>query len=123
MLLVSPSDLKQLQAINNANMPETAVIQTGTETGDGSGGTSTTWADTATTVCRISPLSRGMLERVQAMGLEVAEALQLAFPADTAITESQRVKVGTRFFYVGAVLGPISYGSEVTVIGVERSNP
>jgi hypothetical protein len=30
------------------------------------------------------------------------------------------VVVGDRTFHVAAVLGPISYGSEVTVIGIER---
>ena len=76
-----------------------------------------------TTVGRISPLSRGQVERVTALGTEAIEAFALAFPTGTTISESQRVVVGSRTFHVAAVLGPISYGSEVTVIGIERSNP
>jgi head-tail adaptor len=120
--LIPDKTVTRLQRINTANMPETAIIQTGAETGDGSGGTVTVWSDTTTTVCRISPLSRGMVERITALGPEAIESFRLAFPAGTEINEAQRVVVGDRTFYVAAVLGPISQGSEVTVIGIERSN-
>jgi SPP1 family predicted phage head-tail adaptor len=120
MKLIPSGVLSQLQAINSANMPEVAVIQTGTETSDGSGGTAIVWADTATTKCRISPMSTGMVERISALGVEAIESFRLAFPTGTEISEAQRVVVGDRTFHVAAVLGPISYGSEVTVIGIER---
>jgi head-tail adaptor len=122
MKLIPPSVLSTLQAINRANMPETAVIQTGTETGDGSGGTAIVWSDTTTTVCRISPMTRGQAERVTAFGTEAIEAFALAFPTGTEIDEGQRVVVGDRIFHVAGVMGPHSYGSEVTVIGFERGN-
>lgn len=119
--LLPASILAQLRRVETDNRPETGDIQSGTEASDGSGGTTVTWATTTADVpLRISPASRGMTERIQAMGYDPTEVLIVSLPLGTDVSEPDRIIVGDRTVEVIGVLGDYSYEGTLSVVVVER---
>lgn len=88
-------------ALANA-LPDTATIRRHTTASDGGGGTTQTWADLATTACRISPVGGG---EGATDGDRIAdESTHIAtLPAETDVTESDRLIVAGRTYEVTLV--------------------
>lgn len=122
MELISPSIARQISVgLENHNMRESGEILSSTETPDGSGGTTTTWGTTTSNVpVRVSPVSRGMTEQIQAMGYSPMEVLILELPLGTVISEANRFSIGARLFEVIGVLGDYTYDAVLQVVVVER---
>jgi head-tail adaptor len=97
-----------LRSLSNQFLPDTAVIQraTITHTGDG---TSTTWATSSTTTCRVSPLASSAMEGVAASAAIQANAQwTIWLPALTDVEVTDRIVVNGRTFEVARV-GERSY--------------
>lgn len=91
-------------------MPDEAIILTATDTSDGQGGNTQGWTAAGTVPCRLSP-------RVTQMGQEpgfgdrqaaVADWI-VTLPAETALTEEQRLQVDTTVYDVTRVRAPRSW--------------
>lgn len=95
---LSEADISRMRTVAETALPGTAVIQTESFTDDGGGGGTVAWTAAGTVSCRIAPLSgseREIADRVA----EDATAM-LTLPAETAITESDRVITGGETFNV-----------------------
>ena len=112
--------LEYLRSIQNAYLPDSCVIQRGTETSTGDG-TSVVWADLATVACRVSPLASGANEML-AGGAAIAAVNQwtIWLPALTDVTVKDRIVYSGRTFELSRV-GARSYETVREVIAREIS--
>jgi hypothetical protein len=90
-------------------MPGTAVIWRPTESSDGQGGITLTYAAVGTTDCRLSPASMGR-EQVIAEKLTAIAPWMITLTQGTTVVESDRIIIsGAGTFEVAAVLSARSY--------------
>ena len=85
----------------------TAIIQTSAFSSDGGGGGTTTWTASGTVSCRVAPAaSAGEDERV--LGGRVQPDTQYVFtlPAETSVTEDDRIVYDSRNFTVTMLREP-----------------
>ena len=103
---LSSYELTAMRAAIEDLLPDTCIILTATNTPDGGGNVDITWGTTTTSVkCRIDPIRA--IEQMGGAAIQPYTRFQLTVPYDTALTSSQRVKIGT-----------ISYN----IIGLQASN-
>lgn len=88
----------------------TAIVQTATFNSDGGGGGTTVWAPAGTFDCRVSPVaSSGEDEDVQGGRIQPDTQYIFTLPAETSITEDDRIAYGGRTFTVTMLREPITW--------------
>lgn len=78
------------------------ILQAPNETADGAGGWTLTWTDVATVWAAIEPLKGA--ERLKAQRLEASVTHKVTIRHRDGVTAKQRLKFGTRFFNIRAVI-------------------
>jgi head-tail adaptor len=107
MGLLTAADIASMRGTVNTSLPDTAIIQAGTISGDSGGGGTTTWNAAGTVACRLSPLTG--TERDVADHLAEDAKWLITVPAATAVTTDSRVLVGSATFEVLALRAPRSW--------------
>jgi len=100
--------------------PDTAVIISPTQTSDGSGGYTETWAVTGTYSCRVTVLSRslGVSENVIAEKLRGRMGYEFFFPSTAVVSVRDRIVMNAQQYNIIAFLTPYSYAPEIRVLVV-----
>ncbi len=109
MSLISSRDLAAMRAQATASFAGTAVLERKTETPDGQGGHTTSWAPYGTVACQINPVKRtGTGENITAEQLRAESQRYGVFPALTDITPADRVLFTGAYYEVASVDEPRS---------------
>ena len=93
--------LTHMRAVLNQLLPDTGYILTLAYTNDGYGGVVEAWGTAGTITCRVDPL-RGF-EMLAGGAIQPFHGYKLTAPYDTALTEAQRVQVGSETYAVKSV--------------------
>ena len=93
--LLTADEIANMRAeVGNVALPDVCNILTLTQTADGQGGFTDTWGTTTIGVaCRLNKIT--VRELVSGAALQPFSRWILTLPYDTAITEQNRVEVGT----------------------------
>lgn len=93
--------MSKCSCISVADLRHRIVIQTLTETADGAGGFTSSWADTVSIWAKITPTSA--YERAQAMQLEATVTHKILIRYRSDIVPKQRIKFGSRYFGITGI--------------------
>lgn len=107
--MISASVLTALRTTVEASLPDSCTIRRNTQTSDGAGGMTDSWANLATVACRVSPSGRAPEERVIAERIGSVGLWTVTLPALTEVTAKDRLLIGARQLEVIAVLAPRSW--------------
>jgi HK97 gp10 family phage protein/SPP1 family predicted phage head-tail adaptor len=107
MSLLSAADLTSMRGVLNDSLPDSAVIQSRTYTSDSGGGGTATWTAGGTVACRIAPVSGD--ERAIGGRLSPDAKWIVTLPANTSVSEDQRLVISGTTYEVEAVRGPRSF--------------
>jgi SPP1 family predicted phage head-tail adaptor len=94
------------------------TIQTLTQTADGEGGFTDTWADTQTVWAAIYPMSAAQMTDYNTVGVDANITIKIR--GKIAVGEKQRIKFGTRIFEIKTVEDAQERGFVKYVICKER---
>lgn len=102
--MLSASDIAAMRATIEAALPDTCTIQRATETSDGAGGRTKTWATLASGVkCRLAPDTYRAEEREVAARLTAVTAWVITLPVGQDVAEKDRIVVGSSTYEVAGV--------------------
>lgn len=115
--MLTASDLAEMRTLQESALPEVGTVQRYTQSSDGAGGYTQSWAAIGTINCRIGPLS-GPSERALADASAVERGLIVTAPSGTTVEWKDRVIIGTRTF---EVVSPVvrSYETALRLISTE----
>lgn len=99
---ITAADLACVRSTLEDTLTESATIRRLTDTADGAGGQSRTYADVATVPARIAPVTGR--EAITGARLTSINQYKITMPAGTDIQESDRVVIGAHTFEAVAVL-------------------
>jgi SPP1 family predicted phage head-tail adaptor len=102
--LLTSDELDDMKDTQDSNLPETVYIQTLTETATATSGRSQAWNTTTTTTGRIATLGNSGEEREIASRLGSVQGYVVTLPADTAVTNQNRLQINGRQFEIKATL-------------------
>ncbi len=102
--LLTADELDDMKDTQDSNLPETVYIQTLTETATATSGRSQAWNTTTTTTGRIAPLGNSGEERELASRLGSVQGYVVTLPADTVVTNQNRLQISGRQFDIKATL-------------------
>jgi len=102
--LLTSDELDDMKDTQDSNLPETVYIQTLTETATTTSGRSQAWNTTTTTTGRIATLGNSGEEREIASRLGSVQGYVVTLPADTAVTNQNRLQINGRQFDIKATL-------------------
>lgn len=111
--------MTKCKCISVADLRHRITIQTLTETADGSGGFSSSWADTVSIWAGITPASG--YERAQGMQLEAVITHKIIMRYRTDVTAKQRIKYGTRYFAITSVINLDEANRYLQIMAAESS--
>lgn len=117
--MITAAELTAMRAVHAASLPDSAQIQARTDTPDGGGGRTTTWATIATVACRIDPDAGGSREDQLAGRIATERGVVFHFPAGTVVTPKHRCIVGGRTYQLHTVQSPRSWELTVRATGAE----
>lgn len=105
--MLTEPELDAMRATAAQALPGTAVIYSQGFVDDGGGGGSHSWSAAGTVSCRIAPVSGNEREIAD----RIAEDAQfvVTLPAETSISQTQRIVTGGGTFNVLAVRAPRGY--------------
>lgn len=107
--MLSADELEAMRETLVDSLPDLCTIKALSTARDDQGGTTKTWANTATNVpCRLAPADTQPQEGPIAERLGLSLAWMLTLPAEQVITPANRVAIGSRTFEVVAPLAPRS---------------
>jgi head-tail adaptor len=109
--LLSIASLARCRTVFAKSLAEACTISRNTRVSDGAGGWKDGWATVETTTCNVAPTGNQPQERAIADRLGSVVSYTIALPAETAISASDRVVVGSRTF---EVVGVIARTNELT---------
>ena len=92
-------------------------IQTNTPTDDTFGEPIASWATDATVWASIEPLAGRELLRAQEIASEVTTRIRVRYTTDA--TPAKRIKWGTRYYEIAAVIDPSERHAEMELLCVE----
>lgn len=101
------------------SLPDTCVVSHPTHVSDGFGGQTTTWTDSASIPCRISPNGQAANEDTIGDRLRSAAPWIITLPAFTTVLHEDRIKSGGRTFEVVQVNTDRSFEIDIRVACVE----
>ncbi len=92
-MLLDDADLALFRAVAEQALPDIATIERRTETSDGGGGTTTSWATLAVDVpCRLSPVAGGEIGLIGSRISDEATSV-VTMAADRDVVESDRLVI------------------------------
>ena len=101
-------------------MKHRLTIQNPVQTGDGQGGFTETFPDSATVHASIEPVKG--YERFQAMQMQTPVTHKIVMRYRTDVTTASRLKFGTRVFWVKEALNVGEESRFLEIRAVERAN-
>lgn len=107
--MISDADLADMRATLAASLPDMGTIQRVQSVSDDMGGHTDTWAAAGTVACRVSPYPLRPDEREVAGRVLGLDTWVVTMPAETVISERDRVATGGRSFEVVSVMAPRSW--------------
>ncbi len=114
--LVNTRALKSLRGLQEAAMPDTGRILRRTLADDGEGGKKATYADGATTLYRLAPVSAGR-DRLKAGRVAAEQEWYLTVPFETGLLDTDRFRAADgRVFEVVSSASTGSYATAQRVI-------
>lgn len=117
--MLSNAELAALRNVQATTMRDVAIVKRATQTADGMGGFTETWATAYTTVCRIAPAGSKDVQLL-AGRLNEKSAWRITVPQSTDVTEADRIEVGARSFEILQVLDMRTYETARVCLCVER---
>jgi SPP1 family predicted phage head-tail adaptor len=103
--------------MNSGDLRHQITLQSKTETSDGMGGITETWADQLTTWAQIDPpKSREFFGNGQ-MQTEIVTRIRIRYRPN--ISHEWRVKFGTRYFEITSIVNPDECNQELIIMGRE----
>lgn len=104
-------------ALAAGRLNKRVTLQTLSTTGDGGGGSVETWADTATVWASVEPLRGSERFEAQQTASRLSHKVTIRH---RAVTPQQRVKFGTRYFKIEAVINPKERGELLELLCEEE---
>lgn len=93
------------------------IVQTLTETADGFGGFTRSWADTITVAAMIKPLNG--FERAQGRQLEAAASHKITIRYRTGLSTKQRISYGGRYFDIASIINLDEANKYIEIMALE----
>ena len=103
---VTAADLAWMQSSVTGLRPTPCTISRYTSVADGWGGTTETWANLATTTCRVMASTQTVVEQVEEARPVNNVRWTIAFAAGTDVTKRDRIIAQGITYEVTAVMGP-----------------
>ncbi len=106
--MLTDADLTGMRSAVEDSLPGTAVIQTRTFVTDSGGGGTTTWANSGTVACRLSPRRPSSFGTERDVGLRITEVATflLTVPQSTTVDTNARVVTQGNTYEVLAMQEP-----------------
>jgi head-tail adaptor len=104
-LTLTDAEIERMQAVGDAHLAGTAVIQRPTAVSDAGGGGSVTWANVGTVTARFAPLSSSG-ESIDGERMEPETDAIITIPAGTTIRAEDRIVSESRTYAVTHVRTP-----------------
>lgn len=118
MSLLNLDELKQLQALQEEAMPDTARVQRKTSSDDGAGGTRKTPSDVGSFPCQIAPVGNNPQGQIIAARLSGKMPYIVKFPAGSDVKPGDEITVkGQKLTVIEPLQG--SYETALRVVCVE----
>ena len=93
------------------------TVQTATRTADGLGGFTEVWANTFKAWAAIWPVSAVEQVRNQSISTEISHRIRMRYRS--GVTTAQRIKFGSRYFNIAAVINPNEKDEMLDIIAKE----
>lgn len=98
-----------MRADLNQSLPDAGTIQRVTQVSDDMGGHTDTWAAAGTVACRVSPYPLRPGEEVVGGRVLGLDTWVVTLPAETTVSERDRIATGGRSFEIVSVMAPRSW--------------
>lgn len=111
-MTLTAGELTQMRTVLGTTLPSSAIVQRVTLASDGQGGGEPTWSNAGTVDCRLSPLPEAAgsdREVDQAARVAALRARIVTLPANTDVTQADRLSIGGTIFQITGVRAPRDY--------------
>lgn len=111
--------MSKCKCVNVADFRHRVTLQTLTETADGSGGFTSSWADTVSVWASITPASG--YERAQGQQLEAIITHKMMMRYMAGLNTKQRIKFGDRYFSITSIINLDEANRFLQIMAAESS--
>lgn len=116
--MITDSELDDIRAVREENMPETVFIQKKTSVSNGAGGFSESYVTESIVAGRIGPVGKSAEEKEIASRMGSAIGYAVVLPSNSVVDETYQLQINDRQFEVLGVIRK-SHNTALRVVCIE----